>query len=1174
FLNQLTDLQAEAINQQFNATLMPYNFTWLAVNARDTSGNLRLISSFVKTTPQPHKETLAPSSQPPSTASSLTGVGGGLNGKTVFVSAGHGWLYNTTFGYYKTARPVYPLSPYPAGEGLIEDFNNAEFVNQYLLKYLWNSGADAWTVRERDLNTNMIIADNASVNFSTQGTWSSGSGGQGGTYRYAAITATATATATWTFTPTTRASYAVYIWFPNVTATRTLEAHYYIDHAGGTTPIALTQARDGNNWRYIGDFPFYANQAARVRLTNQSTTTGAIVLADAIRVGGGRGDVSLNGAPVSNKPRWEEQASQYAKWVNQPDAGVVSDVWVRPRYAEWEKESSEDAVYVSWHTNGYNGYNTTARGTETYRYLTPTAGSQTLQSAVHTELLSAIQSSWEATWPDRGQLQRDLGEVGQLSTMPGVLIENGFHDNPTDATAMKDARFMQISARAVYHGLVKYWNSIDPNVPLVYLPEPPTRLQVRNSGAGQVTLTWQPGPTDGSGPLGDAATTYRVYTSPDGFGWDNGVPVASSTYTLSNLVANQLIYVKVTGVNLGGESFATPVLAARVAASGSAPLLIVYGFDRIDGLSAVQQNDPNEGLSRRVLLDRMNRYDYIIQHAEAITLPFDSALHAVISTTQLSLGNYQVIDWIAGEEQAPFPSLTASDQSQLSAFVSNGGALLLSGAEIGFELKNTAFYATTLRATYTADDANTHTVTSVTGGVFDGLGAISFDDGTHGTYEVDFADVFNPIGPATSALVYNNAAGSAAVQYANGCSRLIYSGVPLETIYPASARQAVFERALRFLSACVSIEFVDTTIDAPAADASVNSAPPVNGTTSGSATSVQVSVRRVSDTLFYNGTDFASGAEVWLNANSTQPWTYTLPALLDSAYALRARALGAGPITDTTPAAITFTLDTLPPAVSVPITPTGGITLATAAPQFSWTADGQPDRFEVQLDGALHPINSATPQARLAITEGLHVWRVRAGDAAGNWSAWSDTAEFKSTAFKVYLPLVLNQFAQTPPTTTCTNILINGDFETGDLTDWVTLAANPLASVTASPVNAGQFAARVGKLDTSSTITGFSSIQQDFIIPANAVTATVSFARYRYSNDLADLQYTAVTSGTAIAQYLILEHVNDPQWVTAQFDLLPYAGRTIGLRFSVWNKTAASVTGLVIDDVKVDVCVP
>ena len=187
------------------------------------------------------------------------------------------------------------------------------------------------------------------------------------------------------------------------------------------------------------------------------------------------------------------------------------------------------------------------------------------------------------------------------------------------------------------------------------------------------------------------------------------------------------------------------MLAARVAASGSAPLLIVYGFDRIDGLSAVQQNDPNEGLSRRVLLDRMNRYDYIIQHAEAITLPFDSALHAVISTTQLSLGNYQVVDWIAGEEQAPFPSLTASDQSQLSTFVSNGGALLLSGAEIGFELKNTAFYATTLRAAYTTDDANTNTVTSEKRGVYDGLGGIKFYYVKHGTDEGDYTNDVNPI---------------------------------------------------------------------------------------------------------------------------------------------------------------------------------------------------------------------------------------------------------------------------------------------------------------------------------------------------------------------------------------------------------------------------------------------
>ena len=81
-------------------------------------------------------------------------------------------------------------------------------------------------------------------------------------------------------------------------------------------------------------------------------------------------------------------------------------------------------------------------------------------------------------------------------------------------------------------------------------------------------------------------------------------------------------------------------------------------------------------------------------------MPFDSAQHAAISTTLVNLGNYTLVDWIAGQEQAPFPSLTVSDQTQLSSFVNNGGALLISGSELGFELHGTGFYANTLRASY------------------------------------------------------------------------------------------------------------------------------------------------------------------------------------------------------------------------------------------------------------------------------------------------------------------------------------------------------------------------------------------------------------------------------------------------------------------------------------------
>ncbi len=67
---------------------------------------------------------------------------GGLSGKTVYVSAGHGWQWN---GYaWRTQRPPYPDASTGYSGPIIEDHNNAEVVNQYLLRYLWNAGADMY----------------------------------------------------------------------------------------------------------------------------------------------------------------------------------------------------------------------------------------------------------------------------------------------------------------------------------------------------------------------------------------------------------------------------------------------------------------------------------------------------------------------------------------------------------------------------------------------------------------------------------------------------------------------------------------------------------------------------------------------------------------------------------------------------------------------------------------------------------------------------------------------------------------------------------------------------------------------------------------------------------------------------------------------------------------------
>ena len=482
-----------------------------------------------------------------------------------------------------------------------------------------------------------------------------------------------------------------------------------------------------------------------------------------------------------------------------------------------------------------------------------------------------------------------------------------------------------------------------------------------------------------------------MYTSTDGFGWSNPIDVASTGYTLTGLQPNQLIYAKVTGINAGGESFASPVLAARVAPFGQAHLLIVYGFDRSDRAGATQQNDPPEGYSRRVFSDRINRFDAIIQHAEVITLPFDSAQQAAVSSGSLGLGSYTIVDWIAGENVAPsFPALTTRDQTALTNFLNNGSALFISGSEIGAELNGTPFYANTLRASYVADDAQTHTANSTAGGLFNGLGAINFDDGSHGWYDVNSADVFSPSSGATSALVYNTA--SAAVEYANGCTRLVYAGIPFETIYPRATRQAMMTRLLNFLGAC------------------------------------------------------------------------------------------------------------LPPA---------------------------------------------------------------------------------QAASTIHLPLILNNYAapEPPSEPACGDVIVNGGFESGDFAPgWSRLSPNPLPTVVTSPVASGSYAARIGATTISDTITqtSYSSFEQALNIPANVLTATLSFARSRWSGDvISDTQYIVIVDQDNQAHYLIAERVNDPAWVTAQFDLLAYAGQSIKLWFGVVNRGDNNgSTGLAIDDVQLQMCVP
>ena len=95
------------------------------------------------------------------------------------------------------------------------------------------------------------------------------------------------------------------------------------------------------------------------------------------------------------------------------------------------------------------------------------------------------------------------------------------------------------------------------------------------------------------------------------------------------------------------------------------------------------------------------------------------------------------------------------------------GRLSVSCAEIAWELNGTAFLSNYLHAVLENDDAGTYNFSPVAGAAFSGNPAARFDDGTFGTYKVEYPDRLTPVLGATNALVYTGSAAAAAIQWNN-----------------------------------------------------------------------------------------------------------------------------------------------------------------------------------------------------------------------------------------------------------------------------------------------------------------------------------------------------------------------------------------------------------------------
>lgn len=90
------------------------------------------------------------------------------------------------------------------------------------------------------------------------------------------------------------------------------DAKYLVFHKGGVTEFLVNQQIGGGTWVYLGTFEFDkgTNDYGMVVLSNESRQKG-VVCADAVRFGGGMGNISRGGKPAAYPATWKGHATPH-----------------------------------------------------------------------------------------------------------------------------------------------------------------------------------------------------------------------------------------------------------------------------------------------------------------------------------------------------------------------------------------------------------------------------------------------------------------------------------------------------------------------------------------------------------------------------------------------------------------------------------------------------------------------------------------------------------------------------------------------------------------------------------------------------------------------------------------------------------------------------------------------
>ena len=521
----------------------------------------------------------------------------------------------------------------------VEDLLPMSFVIPYIVPMLENAGAAVFLPRERDLQTKEIIIDNDSFPDSSNygqyleinaAKWDTGTGDgfsvgnppypanlnpfRQGSYRISRSDTNNSALAAWIPNIPETEMYGVYISY-FASEENVPDARYTVYHSGGTTEFLVNQQIGGNTWVYLGKFKFkkgFDPRSTKVILQNKSAFSNKIVSADAVRFGGGMGNILRDGR-VSGYPRFAEAARYYLQYAGMPDTLVYNLHKDSTDYKDDYKSRGEFINYLigrpfgpnknrdvkglgipidlslAFHTDAGIDTNDTTIGTLMI-YSILDADSQAvfpdgmsrlanrdLADIMQTQIVNDIRQKYRPNWRRRALRNGDYSEAYRPNA-PACLLELLAHQNFTDMKYALSPQFRFDISRAIYKGMLKFI-ATQYGYQYVVQPLPVSHFHAFLSDSAEVTLQWK-AVTDPLEPTA-APEKYVVYTQIEDNGFDNGALVNKNQFVLKKLKKGVIYSFKVSAANKGGESFPSEILSVCWINNHLSPILVVNGFDRV-----------------------------------------------------------------------------------------------------------------------------------------------------------------------------------------------------------------------------------------------------------------------------------------------------------------------------------------------------------------------------------------------------------------------------------------------------------------------------------------------------------------------------------------------------------------------------------------------------------------